>query len=444
MRLRTVKCPKCGGSIRFEPGVESTQCMQCGETIPLAEALRLQEESARYFPNPTPLRLGMKAMFQGVEYELIGRIVLSMTEEGEKYTWDEFELVSAEGDCIFVEYDEGQWKLMRTFVPKNPISLPTEPGGASSLEALSSWGSVRLPGQRQLTVGSSIQLQDTPAKITQISVATIEFVQGELTWTASVGDSVHYLDAQSMRGELYAVEWSPDEIEFYVGRYLTDREVLVAFALHGQLHALENLEKKRKAQAVFATACLALAMLSFLAWAVSLRSGGLVSRHEVPIGSVIDENGFLAGPLTLDPGGRVHRLRIHGSMTQASAWFAAVLETPDGAELIGTQHDFWDESGTDSDGPWHEWDLNAQTDFVVKQPGNYYVRLYAERDISPMGSFGNAGYEMHSRVIYPTYFLTYGIVAAMIGVLFLCLAYQKNLGKMAQQMAESSDDDDDD
>jgi len=35
----------------------------------------------------------------------------------------------------------------------------------------------------------------------------------------------------------------------------------------------------------------------------------------------------------------------------------------------------WDESGTDSDGAWHESDLNTSTSFVLVKPGNYFVRV---------------------------------------------------------------------
>lgn len=413
MRLRVVKCEKCGGTVQLRQGVSSALCQQCGATVSLAEALRAEEALARRFPNPTPLRLGMKARIKGTEYELTGRIVLGMVEEGVTYYWNEFELISADGDCLFLEYDEGRWKLMETFVPKNPLG----PDEAARLRS-----------------GSRISLDDGVAIVTQISQSTVHFVQGELTYAATVGDRVRYLDAGYGNG-FYTVEWSEDEIEFYRGRMLSDREVLIAFGLRKEIAALDAIGNRRRSQRMFAVVCLFLSLMAFIGWGASLGGGTVVGHGEIPLTS-ITADGTRFGPVNLNPG--VHRLVIHGSMTQASAWVAGVLESEDEIELVGTQRDLWDESGSDSDGPWHEWDLRSQSDFVIKQPGRYYVRLYAEPD-TPYGSYGNVGYELRSGVIYPMYFLFYAIVALIVSIIVFCMSSPETLKKLA----ESARDDDD-
>lgn len=413
MRLRVVKCEKCGGTVPLRQGVSSVQCQQCGTTVSLAEALRAEKALARRFPNPTPLRLGMKAHIRGTEYELTGRVVMGMMEEGVTYYWNEFELISADGDCLFLECDEGQWKLMETFVPTYPIG----PDEAARLR----------PGARLVLNGGTVT-------VTEISRATVHFVQGELTYAATVGDQVTYLDAGYGNG-FYTVEWSEEEIEFYRGRMLSDREVLTFFGLQKELAALDAIANRKRSQRIFAAVCLFLSLMAFLGWGVALGVGTVVSHGEIPLTS-ITADGARFGPVNLTPG--VHRLVIQASMTQASAWVAGVLESEDEIELVGTQRDLWDESGSDSDGPWHEWDLRSQTDFVIKQPGRYYVRLYAEPD-TPHGSYGNVGYELRRGVVYPMYFLAYAIVALIVSVVVFCVSSPETLKKLA----ESASDDDD-
>jgi hypothetical protein len=379
--------------------------------VTLALALEAERQAARRFHNSTPLRLGMKATMRGREYELTGRIVISMMEEGVRYPWDEFLLVSSDGDCLFLEYDEGQWKLTETFVPNTPVS-PQE--------------AVKLGVQGQ------VNLDGVSAHITQISRATINFVEGELTWAAEAGDSVDYFDAQGF-GRIYSVEWSEDEIEFYKGQFLSNREVFVAFGLKNELSALDAMERARKAQNQCAVLFLGLAIIAFIGYGYALGSGTLVNGGQAQADiNGIPPAGIAMGPIKLDPVGRVHRLTIHGSMNQASAWVAAVLETADGDELIGTQGDFWDETGQDSDGPWHEWDLRSQSDFVIREAGTYNIRLMTERETIG-GSYQNVAYQLRSGAIYPGYFLLYGIFVLILSVLYFCIGNREKLKKMSEE-----------
>jgi hypothetical protein len=413
MRLRVVRCDKCGGSVQLRQGTTSGECGQCGTAVTLVEALRAERERALEFPNPTPLRLGMKAMFHGREYELIGRLVLRTREEGTTYQWDEFELIAADGDVLFLEYDEGKWKLMVPFVPEQPI-------GPQEIAPLGK--------------GSSVSLGGVNATIADKGRSEVCCVEGELTFAAKVGDSRHYLDA-SYLNQLYVVEWNEEEIEFYRGQLLSDREVFQAFGLREQLVALDAAGRRNQSRKIFATVCLLASVCAFIAWGIALASGKVVSQGSVPIASV-PKDGVRFQPMTLQPQMRVHRLVIHGSMHEASAWVAGVLEAADGRELLGTQRSFWDESGYDSDGHWHESDLNAHTNFVATRPGPYRIHLYAEPD-TPRGSYGEAGYRLLGGAIYPSYFLTYAIVTLIVAVIFFFMGSKETLKKMA----ESSDDD---
>jgi hypothetical protein len=404
VELRTIRCDRCGATATVRGGTVPSRCSHCkGRIAP--------RPSGGNHRNPTPLRLGMKGRLMGRDYEVTGHLILSNVEEGVRYAWHEFQLAAPGGEVLYLEFDEGQWKAMVPFVPQQPLG-PEQLAGT-------------VKGARLSLDGSAATVQDSGR-------ATVDFVEGELTWKAKAGDAVQYVDARAFN-RVYTVEWRPEEIEFYRGKFLAEREVLTAFGLQQELAALDTLEKKRGSQQRFASICLALALFSFVGVAAALSSGRIAQRGSVPIDAITEE-GVRFGPFTLEPKQRIYRLVVRGTMTQASAWVAGVLEAADGTELVGAQGDLWDESGYD-DEAWHEWDLNAQTEFVIRKPGPYYLRLYAEKD-PPGGSYGDASYELYAGAIYPGYLLAFGVFALVVALVFFAIANKERLARMA----ESSDD----
>ncbi|MCS6777940.1 MAG: DUF4178 domain-containing protein [Chloroherpetonaceae bacterium] len=413
MRRTQAQCPQCGRMVPLTGGVEARRCPDCRAEIPRAFTYTATLPDFPPHPNRTPLRPGMKASFFGRQYELIGRVVLSMQEEDGTYYWDEFELVSEDGRVLFLEYDEGEWKLMEAFQPAQPLT----PEQAWAL----------------LQVGTTPPMGMPGLVITERAQKRIEFIQGQLTYRAQIGETAMYADARRL-DRLYSIEWTADEIEYYRGMPLAERDVYIAFGLKDIVREMDQRETTRRSQTLFAAVCLVLALLAFIGYGMSLTSGRVIDRNTVPI-DAIGPDGVRFGPITLDPGQRLYRLAINGSMDNASAWVAGVLEAADGTELIGTQRDFWDESGYDADGYWHESDLHAQTDFSVQHPGPYFVHLYAEKDPSP-GTFGTAGYELRAGVTYPSYLLVYGIGASLVAILFFVLGSWEKLEKATQQSAD--------
>ena len=393
-------------------GAENTTCESCGNVVALDHVIGEERKRSAQFRNVTPLRLGMKAKFGAVEYELIGRIVWSMMEEGEAYYWQEFQLIGNDGSNYYLELDEGKWKLSQKFVPLTPV----DPKG-------------------DYHPGAHLNLDGSTAIISDRAVGTIKHIEGELTYKAEVGDQMQYIDAKTL-STFYSVEWTDDSIEYYRGKLLSERDVLVAFDLKELLADIDRKLRVRASRAKFAVACIGTSVLAFIVWGMSFGMGRVVSQNTVAV-SQLGPEGVRFGPIKLKPEDRVHRLEVTGQMTESSAWVSGVVETPDGDEFFNAQGDFWDESGTDSDGYWHESDLNASTDFVVTKPGDYYVRLYAERD-TPGVTNQQAGYRLYAGVLYPTYLLAYAICALIASIVFFAIA---NPGAV-KAMAEAASDDD--
>jgi hypothetical protein len=262
------------------------------------------------FRNTTPLRVGMRATFDGRSCELVGRLVMGMVEEGETYFWDEFLLVSPDGHDLFVEYDEGQWRRMEVFLPRNPMT----PQQAA-----------------QVRLGSHVNLDGHTATVTQVSRMSVHHLEGRLTWPAHIGDNRPYFDADYL-GVKYAVEWSQaaGEIEFYRGRALSKREVYTAFGLAHELEAMDAAEQRSNSQLRFAMLCFVMGVLAFIGWFAARSSGEVISRGQAVMAGT-GENQFRFGLVRLEPRKNVHRLTVYGQMAGYAGSVRAGLEPASGA-----------------------------------------------------------------------------------------------------------------
>ena len=146
---------------------------------------------------------------------------------------------------------------------------------------------------------------------------------------------MQYVDAKRV-STFYSVEWTEDSIEYYRGRYLSEREVLQAFDLKDILAALDR-KHARAARGRFALVCLGVSIFAFVVWGMSFGAGKLISQNSVDV-TRIGPDGVRFGPIKLDPSNRVHRLEINGQM-QNSVWISGVLETAGGDEFFNAQGD---------------------------------------------------------------------------------------------------------
>jgi hypothetical protein len=368
--------------------------------------------------NPTPIRLGLKARLEGRDYTVAARVTKGVFEEGQHYYWDEFLLVDAQGDQAWLEHEDGAWKVMRPFMPRSPVSGPQ----ASALP-----------------IGARLDLDGRVAFVTGKAEAIVFHIEGELPYRAAIKETSRGVDA-ALGTWQYSVEWKSDEIEFFRGRLLTQREVYEAFGLKAQLDELQGHERKRRSQNLFGALTMMLSLVALVAWAASGSSGRMVQSGSAPIVSINRDLGVRFGPFTLDPSRRVHRLSISGSMTQASAWVSGVVEAADETEMLAAQGDFWDESGSDSDGAWHESDLSTSTDFVVTQPGPVFVRIYTEPEAlvgsSGSGYYGNVSFELRDGVVSARWLGWFALLGLPVALWAFAAGSKERIAKWS---AENSD-----
>jgi len=384
----------------------------------------VQEQAlAAAFPHRTPIRLGMKARIGGTEYEAIGRQVMRQHEEGQVYTWEEWVLASAEGHMLFLEYDEGKWKQSEPFIPEEPVG-PEELMSA-------------VPGRL-------LRLDGRSAMVSDAGVYEVAFAEGEFPWLVLPGKRVAFRDATS-GNRVYCVEWTEDEIEYFRGGFLDERQVYAAFGMREALTALARRELVNSSRRYFGAACLLAGALALVLWMMALGSGRTVANGNGTVQAVArpaaagEDPGTRFGPIRLTAVNRVHRLEIRGRMQQQSAWVQAVLEDEGEQELMAVDREMWDESGYDSDGAWHESDLHAQAQFVLRKTGNYYIRIYAEPEPGTTSTPIQASFEVKERTFFTPYLGWFSILSLLVGGAFL-VAGSPHVVAAAKQGMEPSQD----
>src|SRR5882757_4029405 len=77
------------------------------------------------YPNPTPIKIGMKGSFAGKQYLVVGRVVLGIVESGQMYYWNEYNLETDGGDVATLVYevteDGPEWRIFTMFEPQFAI-----------------------------------------------------------------------------------------------------------------------------------------------------------------------------------------------------------------------------------------------------------------------------------------------------------------------------------
>lgn len=165
------------------------------------------------FSNPTPIRLGMAGTFNERRFRVAGRIVMGMEEDGETYYWNEFHLVSTEGDSATLVYEEtesgGEWRLFTLFEVEYPL---TAADAATK------------------RVGDRLTLDDKEVRVTLVDESRVHFIEGEAPEGVEVGDIAHYFNAETSQ-RMIVVSWTGDEVEYYRGVTLSAKTIADAFNL---------------------------------------------------------------------------------------------------------------------------------------------------------------------------------------------------------------------
>lgn len=163
--------------------------------------------------NPTPLRIGATGTLNGWRVRVAGRVVLGVSEGGETYYWNEFNLVDDSGNSatlVFEETEQGpEWKLFRAIEPLYPLDA-------------------RDAATKK--VGDTVNLDGKPVPITLTGTSRVYHIEGQAPEGVEVGDTASYFNVDTGIRMLVA-SWTGHEIEFYEGLDVPAASLATAFGL---------------------------------------------------------------------------------------------------------------------------------------------------------------------------------------------------------------------
>lgn len=179
----------------------------------MAIPTRPWEKNMGQFSNPTPVQIGHGCQFLGDQWEIVGRMVLGVVEDGVTYYWHEFHMKSPSGGEAYLEYEEDDgtisWIMHLMYKPMTPHSQ-------SELSALRKGDYLDLDGKQY-----RVKLRDR---------STVHHIEGDPPEGVAVGYTVDYVDLEG-QGMSYVAEWTPSHVEYMKGTHLSEPEVIRIFGL---------------------------------------------------------------------------------------------------------------------------------------------------------------------------------------------------------------------
>lgn len=385
LQISTLTCPNCKASLELKSKDSvSCVCSSCSRILEFsAEGVKLSPEKLKKSATPRSfIQLGQRAKLQGKEFEVIGFLRYSSQtrewdDEDNQYctgSWnhDEWLLVGENKEYLFICEDDEGYSIDVEFTPKTP-KIPS-------------------PQDAMLSLTGVAPLH----RIKEFSTSTLQHIQGEFTWIPPLNERVQAAEYQD--GPItYSVEWridsdtnQPKEIEFFRSTKITKRDLSIAL---GRQDIAKEEDQKRVAEKIFnrwSNAFLLVAFVLALVCMFSLFKSGkqiaAFSKTFAEIDSEADDSGIIVGPFSLTEVGKIHKLTLETKIHDNSeAWGGVELLDDSHSAINLTEHDFWRESGRDSDGAWSESDTDHSMVFRLATPGLYFARLFAESNSNTDG-----------------------------------------------------------
>ncbi|MFH2007912.1 MAG: DUF4178 domain-containing protein [bacterium] len=206
MEAQQVDCRGCGAKVDIHAGLRTKTfvCEYCGSVCDGEKVVAVQDMQAKREENKpwSHLRLGMTAPFLGHEYQLIGRI----RAREKTWWWDEWFMYSKSGFPLWLQEGEGGFTIFRVFYPTYPINP---------------W-----------TAGTHVKLdnQGGNAKVQERGTGTVSFIEGELTWSSVPGETFNYIECWRKKVR-YSIEYTEQEIQYLRGESRDSQEVYNKFRI---------------------------------------------------------------------------------------------------------------------------------------------------------------------------------------------------------------------
>lgn len=207
MSPAAASCPACAAPVEFRTGDAAVKrCSFCGSAI--ARADRGLEDLGKYgavVETESPLALGLKGVWQGIPFELVGRAQLAHPSGA---VWEEW----------FAWLSDGRWGWLAEAQGRFTWTFPERRIASKDLPALET-----------LEAGAPVAIPGFPPHarwvVAEVSTATLAAADGEIPYRAVPGETYDFADLSGPGGAFATLDYSEDEPLLFAGR-VTSLEAL--------------------------------------------------------------------------------------------------------------------------------------------------------------------------------------------------------------------------
>jgi hypothetical protein len=395
VKAKALFCPHCGGPVQLRGFAHtlSVVCPQCGSVLdtsgPLVQIL--QQAQAQQNIQPT-VPLGTRGKVDGVDFEVIGFQVRTITVDDVPYSWGEYLLFNPYRGFAYLSEYQGHWNFIRT--------LPLIPD------------LTRRGGKHAVVVNGQTYLHF------QHAVATTSYVLGEFPWKAHVGETAQVDDFVSPPFVVSA-ETTEQEVVWSRGDYRTGTDIWKAFGLPGNpppaIGVYENQPSPYggRVASLWGTYLWLLVALAVLMFFFTVTAGYTPAFHDHYIfspGAKVEPS-FVTPVFDLKGHTSGVRVEIKTDLNNSWAYFnlALINDTNGHAYDFGREVSYY--HGFEDGESWSEGSSKTSATVPSVPAGRYYLRIEPELNDKQLADMS---YEVEVRRGVPSYGLF-----ALAGLLML-------------------------
>lgn len=398
-QVEVLKCPNCGGATKLNTeNAKTVVCRYCDSVVDLTPEQAAVVGRKNNINPSQPIEPGMEGTFNGRKYLVVGWLRFKGFDDEEVWFWDEWLMVGEDGSVLWISYDSEEGFLLNEKIPLDEAFDPR--------------------------TARKIPVPDGNATIRERGEARIRGINGELTWKAKIGETVHYIEASQGR-QPYSIEYTREEIELYRGTQISEEDVWTAFGKTELVEAMRAAQAKglvtkdgkprRPKAQILLLGILWLTLIASLVGIIfSFFSGDRILNQSVNLNKGQEQQ---VGPIMIKQINRPHKLKLRSGSLSTDTWATVTADiiTPNGDTFPLLSGQFWRETGYDSEGRWDESDLTAAMVFRPTQTGEHHLKLRFTESKSVNSA--NVTASIWAGVVLKRYF----VITAILSVIFMII-----------------------
>ena len=362
--VRTLRCPGCGGTVEVRAAGHSVSvaCGSCGSVLDAADpGLRVLQEFQSRTRHEPRIPLGSRGKLHGVEWEVIGFQVRSVTEEGVEYPWGEYVLFHPERGFRYLTEEKGHWTDAAPLRSVPVVGTGERPTATVNGEAFAHFAT---------------------------ALAATTYVLGEFPWEVRVGDREEVVDFVKPP-RMLSREVTAGEEAWSVAEYVAPGRIWDAFRLPGQpppsvgVYANQPSPHAAKSSALVRTFGVLFVLFVLLAGARCSTAADrelVASRHSFDPALPEDASSVETRTIVLE--GRPAALEVKVETDVDDSWAVFNYELVN--EATGSVRRFTREvsyyHGVEDGESWSEGDSNDEVRLPSVPAGRYVLRVDPEAE----------------------------------------------------------------